>query len=346
MRELTIYRSYFYDSKCYKNAPRHVPKGVQVHNTSSNPWLKRWVQPDDGLLGYNVNKNSHNNPNGTTCANAYIGKQQDGTVAVYQTLPWDQRCWLSGSGVDKNHSANKEAYIGFEIACDSDQWDRTYFTEAVMTAAVNLTAYLCQEYGIDPMGYVNDTCIGVMSHRELHNAGYASNHGDIDDWLRKFGYNMGAFRLAVIQALDQGVHVTYIDCDAKQEEQAMFDARVTPSGKYLNLRADKSTGSASLAKLTKDDIVAVLDDSDPIWWKVTHGGVTGYAMHQDTKTGAIWLQKENNGPIDSEEDEPPENEETKVLEGLIQTCEVKIDAMYRELDAIKAAIAIIREHIV
>ena len=35
-----------------------TPKGIMVHSTGAeNPWLKRYVGPDDGLLG----KNQYNN---------------------------------------------------------------------------------------------------------------------------------------------------------------------------------------------------------------------------------------------------------------------------------------------
>ena len=120
MRELTIYRLLFTDSDCFKKGTVQTPRGVQVHSTgANNPWLRRYVGPDDRRLGENPNGNTHNRPGGTVCANAYIGRLADGTVAVYQTLPWDYRCWLSGSG--SNGNANKLGYIGFEICEDSTE---------------------------------------------------------------------------------------------------------------------------------------------------------------------------------------------------------------------------------
>jgi len=74
------------------------------------------------------------------CANAYIGRLNDGTPAIYQALPWEERCWLSGSG--KNGNANKLGYIGFEI-CEDKKADKEYFDAVVMGLAVNLTAYWC-----------------------------------------------------------------------------------------------------------------------------------------------------------------------------------------------------------
>ena len=186
MHELTICRLYFTDSDCYKRGTVQIPRGVQVHSTgANNPWLKRYVQPDDGRLGVNPNGNSHNRPGGNVCASAYIGKLQNGEVAVYQALPWDYRCWLSGTGANGN--ANRLGYIGFEICEDSTE-NEDYFNEAVRDKAVLLTAYLCQEIGVTPWEIIKETPSGpayaVMDHSELHKVGLASDHGDIGKWLK------------------------------------------------------------------------------------------------------------------------------------------------------------------
>lgn len=203
MHHLTIHRLYFTQSDCYKAGVKQKPVGVQVHSTgANNPCLKRYVQPDDGLLGKNTNGNSHNRPGGNVCANAYIGKLQNGSVAVYQTLPWDYRCWLSGSG--KNGNANKLGYVGFEI-CEDNTENRGYFDEAVCGAAVLLTAYLCKMLDISPY------CNRLEDHAGLHGMGLASNHGDIGLWLKKFGYTFDNFRDWVAVAIDEGVEVEYVE---------------------------------------------------------------------------------------------------------------------------------------
>lgn len=208
MRQLTIYRYYFTNTDCYKKNIKMTPQGVQVHSTgAANSYLKRYVGPDDGRLGKNVNNNHHNKPGKTVCASAYIGRLADGTPAIYQTLPWEERCWLSGSG--KNGNANKLGYIGFEI-CEDKKDDQEYFDQVVMGLSVNLVAYLCQEYNI-PIDKVRD-------HRELHAMGLASNHGDILHWSSKFGITMNDYRNAVLQAMKEGVHVTYIDANKPIEK--------------------------------------------------------------------------------------------------------------------------------
>lgn len=298
--KLTIYQRYFYQSDCYKSGTKMKPAGVQVHSTgANNPWLKRYVQPDDGRLGTNPNGNDHNHPGGNVCANAYIGKLQDGTVAVYQTLPWDMRCWLSGSGANGN--ANRLGYIGFEV-CEDGLRDKAYYEDAVMDKAVLLTAALCKEYGIP----VED----VRDHRELHGMGLASNHADITHWLGKFGLTMNDFREKVRRAMEEGIEVTYVDCDT---EQGLYDAVAVNPGTYLNLRKEPGQNYASIGRIPRGETVRVLDDANAEWWLVSYQGTSGYAMAkflervpEDPETPE---EQGEEGPGASGDDTPPYTEE-------------------------------------
>ena len=244
MNHLTIYRLYLTNSGCYQGGTTQRPRGVQVHSTgANNPYLKRYVQPDDGRLGVNTNGNSHNKPDGSVCASAYIGKLQDGTVAVYQTLPWDYRCWLSGSG--SNGNANRLGYIGFEI-CEDNTEHEDYFNEAVRGAAVLLTAHLCQMMGVTPWEIIRQTKGGpayaVMDHAALHDVGLASNHGDIGLWMRHFGYKFSDYRNWVQAAMDEGVDATYID--AKGDE---------PMGRPTLRRGDSGEDVKTLQNLLNEN---------------------------------------------------------------------------------------------
>ena len=294
-RKLTIYKRLFYNAYCYKDGIIQTPTGVQVHSTgANNPYLRRYVQPDDGRLGKNPNGNDHNQPGGNVCASAYIGKLADGTVAVYQALPWDYRCWLSGSGSKGN--ANRLGFIGFEI-CEDGLRDETYFNDAVMGKGVLLTAYLCQEFGID--------LDRVRDHAELSSEGLASNHADITHWLSKFGLNMNDFRAAVGLALEDGVAVTYIDCD---EETCLYDALTINPGTYLNLRSGPGQDYASIARIPRGSIVMVLDDTNPEWFKVSYQGENGYAM-------AKYLERLPDPPEPEPEPEPePQPQGKRTLE--------------------------------
>lgn len=296
---MTIYKRYFYQSDCYTSGTVITPTGIQVHSTgANNPNLKRYVQPDDGRIGVNTNGNHHNRPGGNVCASAYIGKQADGTVAVYEALPWNYRCWLSGSG--PNGNANRLGYIGFEI-CEDSKNNKNYFDDAVMGQAVLLTAYLCQEYGI-PVERVHD-------HHELHNLGLASNHADITHWTSIYGLKMTDFRAAVQSALDEGIEASYIDCDVVS---GLYDAKTVNPGTYLNLRAGPGQNYASIARIPQGAIVSVLDDSNSEWWECTYQSQTGYAMSK-------YLERlDDPGTPEEDPEEAPEEDETPVLKETVE----------------------------
>ena len=182
-------------NNCYKSGKKHTVKGIMVHSTgANNPYLKRYVGPDDGLLGKNQYNNHWNQPmSRRVCVHAFIGKLADGSIATYQTLPWTMRGWHAGSG--KNGSAN-DGYIGFEI-CEDGLTDRAYF-DKVYQEAVELCAHLCKLYGLKPEKPV------LIAHCEGHQLGIASNHGDVMHWFPKHGKNMDTFRAAVKALLATG----------------------------------------------------------------------------------------------------------------------------------------------
>lgn len=340
MRQLTIYRRFFTNADCYTKGTKQTSIGVQVHSTgANNPYLKRYVQPDDGRLGRNTSGNSHNRKGLDVCASAYIGKLADGTVAVYQTLPWNYRCWLSGKGVNGN--ANRLGYIGFEI-CEDSKNNEAYFRAAVMEAAVNLVAHLCTLFGTTPRtvikSYTQGDALAVMDHRELHSRGLASNHADIRHWASKYGVTMDDFRAAVEQAMREGVNVTYIDCDSGASETVdgeptkesemipMYQAKVTCPGAYLNIRTAKSKSASALAQISRGETVSVLDDTDSAWWKVQYGGVTGYAMTGDG--GDVYLMR----IVEDEPEEPKKDSEGATpAEEQISVSKAELEAVYTQI---------------
>lgn len=285
MRHITIHRLYFTNSDCYKTSKHGTPHGIQVHSTgANNPYLHRYVGPDDGLLGPNQYDNTHNRPGANVCANAYIGKLQDGTVTIYQTLPWDQHCWLSAGGTNGTPSANAQGFIGFEV-CEDNRKNRDYFMNAVMDKSVCLCAYLCWKYHLD-VEY-------VMDHSELHRLGMASDHGDITWWLKPFGYNMSMYRNEVRKAMAEGVRVTYIEGDktwtddpeeanepTKPEEPMSKQMIVTAeTGKTVNLRSGPGKEYPKIEEVPIGTVVTeTMENND--WAYIQYGGKQGYMMAQ------------------------------------------------------------------
>lgn len=191
---------------CYTKGEKITVKGIMVHSTGANNCtLKRYVGPDDGLLGKNQYNNHWNQPypdGRSVCVHAFIGKLQDGTIATYQTLPWNHRGWHAGSG--SKGSANN-THISFEI-CEDNLKDATYFNKVYQEAA-ELCAYLCEEYNLDPMAD------GVLiDHREGHKRGLASDHGDVKHWFDKYGKSMDTFRKdvkALLNAEDESTDARF-----------------------------------------------------------------------------------------------------------------------------------------
>ena len=195
------------ENACYKAGRKITVKGIMVHSTgANNPWLKRYVGPDDGKLGKNQYNNHWNtyHPGGReVCVHGFIGKLADGTVATYQTLPWGHRGWHAGGSANNTH-------IGFEI-CEDDLTDGAYFAK-VYKEAVELCAYLCKQYGL--------TEKNIICHSEGYKQGVASNHGDVMHWFPKHGKSMDTFR-AEVKAL--------LTTDAKEDDPAQEE---TPAVTY------------------------------------------------------------------------------------------------------------------
>lgn len=193
---MNLHKQILTNNACYKAGVKMKPKGLMLHSTgANNPKLSRYITPDDGLLGPNVGGQHFNqdSPAGRhVCPHAFIGKLKDGSIATYQTLPWDMRGWHSGAG--PKGQAN-DGYIGIEI-CEDDLKDPEYFAK-VYREAVELFAYLCRMYTLSP------DKPGIICHSEGHALGIASNHADVMHWFPKHGKSMDTFRANVKALLNE-----------------------------------------------------------------------------------------------------------------------------------------------
>lgn len=225
---MNLHKLIFTENACYKAGKKITVKGIMVHSTgANNPNLRRYVGPDDGLLGENQYNNHWNtyHPGGReVCVHGFIGKLKDGTIATYQTLPWDHRGWHAGGSANNTH-------IGFEI-CEDGLADATYFGK-VYQEAVELCAHLCKLFGL--------TEKDIICHSEGYKRGIASNHGDVMHWFPKHGKSMDTFREAV-KAL--------LTADAKEEETA--PAEKETSAETATYPEKLTTGYYRVRKTWKD----------------------------------------------------------------------------------------------
>lgn len=198
-------------STWYKGTNTQTPVGILWHSTgANNPTLKRYCQPDDNasdrqywlnLLGTNSNGNDWNHISRNAGVNAWIGKLADSTVTTLQVGPWNYAAWGCGSG---NKGSCNNGWIQFEI-CEDALTDETYFNK-VYNEAVELTAYLCKLYNINPKGTAKcgsvSNCPTILCHQDSYQLGLGSNHGDVLHWLPKFGKSMDTVRNDVAKLLN------------------------------------------------------------------------------------------------------------------------------------------------
>lgn len=176
--------------------PQGSPAGIIIHSTGAdNPNLKRYVNAPE-ICGVNPYKNYFDRPDSNVCPHAVIGKDKNGEVKAAKLLPWNVCCWGCGSG-SKGSYNYAPAYIQIEI-CEDALNDCAYFEEAFGLAA-DLCQRLMKNYPTIKPG-------NIISHKEACARGYASNHGDPEHWLARFGKNMDWFRSQV--APEKQVRIT------------------------------------------------------------------------------------------------------------------------------------------
>ncbi len=191
---MKIVESILTKNPCYAAGKKITVKGLMLHSVGC-------PQPDASVFVRSWDSPSH----GGSCVHAFIDAN-DGTV--YQTLPWDHRGWHCGSG---SRGSGNNTHIGVEM-CEppcirytggadftcSDMKTAAEMAERTYEAAAELFAMLCTRFGLDPLA---DGVI--ISHREGHGRGIASNHGDPEHLWTQLGmeYTMDSFRKAVKAAM-------------------------------------------------------------------------------------------------------------------------------------------------
>ena len=185
--EMEIIQCYQTKNPCYRKGTPMKPVGIVVHSTgANNPHLCRYVDCPE-RLGVNRYGNHWNRPEAATLVHGAIGLDKEGFVTVVNTLPYTMAAWGMGKGSRGSYNYDPTGHIQFEM-CEDDLTDPSYFDQ-VMGTAVAYCARLCREYGL--------AAESVVSHKEAHAQGYASNHGDPENWMGRFGMTMEDFRARV-----------------------------------------------------------------------------------------------------------------------------------------------------
>lgn len=188
---MNIIESILTKNPCYQQGRKIVVKGLMIHSVGCpQPNAKAFI-------------NSWNNPNfGSACVHAFI----DGiTGDIYQTLPWDHRGWHASGQANNTHIGVEMCepatikYVGG--ATWKETSDGTITKETVLRtyrSAVELFAYLCKQYNLNPLA---DGVI--ISHSEGYKRGVASNHSDVEHLWKVHGLTMDGFRKEIKAELDK-----------------------------------------------------------------------------------------------------------------------------------------------
>ena len=191
---MRLVESFLTKNPCYTAGRKITVKGLMLHSVGC-------PQPRAQVFLDSWNCASF----GSACVHGFIDGN-DGTV--YQALPWNHRGWHCGSG---SKGSGNNTHIGVEMcepACIrytsgsgftcSDLAKARASAVRTYEAAVELFAMLCKKFCLDPLA---DGV--VISHREGHTRGIATNHGDPEHLWKGLGlpYTMSGFRKAVKAAM-------------------------------------------------------------------------------------------------------------------------------------------------
>lgn len=249
------------ENDCYKSGRKIEPKGIIVHSTgANNKKLNRYIAPDDGIIGANRYNNHWNRPGVRKCVHAFVGVDASGVVRVYQTLPFDMRCWGIGSG---KHGSYNDNYLQFEI-CEDDLTDEGYFN-AAFAAAADLCAFLMGEF---PAIKIEN----VISHNEGYKRGFGSSHKDCDHWLARFGKNMDWFRDQVEARRGNGGGSVKEEAGEAEKPDAAgsLPYRVRINVDSLNVRAGAGVQYKIKTTVSAGEVYTIVEESNG-WGKLKSG---------------------------------------------------------------------------
>ncbi len=185
-------------SECYQRGKKidgGVPRGIVIHSTAANnPYLRRYVL-DEKRCGVNPYKNYMGSENAAkggnyTTPHAVAGLDINNQLAIAQLLPFTMKCYGCGQGTRGSYN---DTHIQIEM-CEDDLTDSAYVSDMLEMVA-KWCADIIREY---PTIGIND----IVSHREAHARGFASNHGDPEHWIEQHDFTMDKFRAMVAKYLE------------------------------------------------------------------------------------------------------------------------------------------------
>ena len=265
----------------YRTFQDRGPLGLMLHSVGC-------PQPKAEVLIQKWNK-----PGVEKAAHAFVEPD-----AVSQTLPWNYRGWHAGGAANNTHigvemtEPSTIKYTGGSSWVDLDPTATETFIRKTYANAAALFAELCQQFKLDPLA---DGVI--ISHKEGHQRGSASNHGDPEHLWSKFGLTMDGFRAEVAKRMSSATATYRVLAgeyskadDAKMQARKLLAAGFTAivlddAGNELPLqrtgmvqvqsslriRSGPGTGYAVTGRLKNNDRVTVTEEKNG-WGRLQQGG--------------------------------------------------------------------------
>lgn len=237
---MKINKSILTNNDCYQAGRTIKVKGLMLHSVGC-------PQPNAKVFVKNWNKKVG------VCVHGFV----DGlTGEVYQTLPWDHRAWHCGGTGNNTHIGIEmcepdciQYTSGASFRCTNNSRalaivDRTY------NSAVELFAYLCKQYGLNPM-------TDIISHNEGHRKGIASGHSDPEHLWKGLntGLTMDTFRRAV---------------KAKMGGSTFAGYRVLITTASLNVRKGAGMNYGIVTQVHKNEVYTIVDEKNG-WGELKSG---------------------------------------------------------------------------
>ena len=215
---MNLIKSILTNNLCYKAGETIKVKGLMLHSVgcsqpSASVFIKNW-----------------NTPNVQACVHGFIDAN---TGDVYQTLPWEHRGWHCGGAANNTHigvemcEPNCITYTkGANFTC-SDVTKAKVMVERTYRSAVELFAYLCKEYDLNPLA---DGVI--IAHNEGYARGVASNHADPSHLWKGLNlpYTMDGFRKDVKSAMTPKYYRVQVGAFEKKQNAENLLAKLKQAG--------------------------------------------------------------------------------------------------------------------
>lgn len=217
---MNLIESILTKNPCYLAGSKIKVKGLMLHSVGCS-------QPSASVFVRNWN-NSTNVVQ--ACVHGFIDAN---TGDVYQTLPWEHRGWHAGGKANDTHIGIEMCEpdcitytSGANFKC-TDTTSAKAMVERTYKSAVELFAYLCNKYGLNPLA---DGVI--ISHSEGHKRGVSSNHADPEHLWKglKLPYTMDGFRRDVKSAMNPTLYRVQVGAFSKKENAELLLLKLKKAG--------------------------------------------------------------------------------------------------------------------